>query len=197
MHMRADVTKVPSLFLFPLFQTISLLYVPVRSNNRLLSRQVMHASESLLSNNALVSELLHLLVRQFSEVESVGMESTQYRQYIVQIIRLLWNDSRCSQTVIDMKNEPEVIQLFVQTLISSFSKLTDDAFAAIPEIKDLQSLMLQPDFASLDPKERDEKQLRLTQLERNVRFSFDLTTDTLLLLLDAAEPWGVGFSMGF
>ena len=151
----------------------------------------MHASESLLSNNALVSELLHLLVRQFSEVESVGMESTQYRQYIVQIIRLLWNDPRCSQTVIDMKNEPEVIQLFVQTLISSFSKLTDDAFAAIPEIKSLQSLMLQPDFMQLDPKERDEKQLRLTQLEQNVRFSFDLTTDTLLLLLDAAEPWGV------
>lgn len=190
--MRADVTKVYFSLFSPSFQTISLLYVPVQSNNRLLSRQVMHASESLLSNNALVSELLHLLVRQFSEVESVGMESTQYRQYIVQIIRLLWNDSRCSQTVIDMKNEPEVIQLFVQTLISSFSKLTDDAFAAIPEIKSLQSLMLQPDFASLDPKERDEKQLRLTQLERNVRFSFDLTTDTLLLLLDAAEPWGVG-----
>ena len=46
--------------------------------------------------------------------------------------------------------------------------------------------------AKLEEKERDEKQLRLTQLERSVRFSFDLTHETLQLLLDAAKPWGVG-----
>ena len=52
--------------------------------------------------------------------------------------------------------------------------------------------MLAPEFAKLEEKERDEKQLRLTQLERSVRFSFDLTHETLQLLLDAAKPWGVG-----
>lgn len=165
--------------------------MPEKSKKSLLSKQVLRASESLLSDNALVSQLLHLLVRQFSEVESVGMESTQYRKYIIEIMRYFWNDKRCSKTVIDMRNEPEVIQSFVQTLISSFSRLTDDAFAAIPEIKSLQSFMLQPEFASLSENEKDEKQLRLTQLERSVRFSFDLTNETLLLLLDAAKPWGV------
>ena len=116
--------------------------MPEKSKKSLLSKQALRASESLLSDNALVSQLLHLLVRQFSEVESVGMESTQYRKYIIEIMRYFWNDKRCSKTVIDMRNEPEVIQSFVQTLISSFSRLTDDAFAAIPEIKSLQSLTL-------------------------------------------------------
>ena len=107
------------------------------------------------------------------------------------IIRFLWNDPRCQATVIGMKAEPETVQNFAQALIVSFSKLTDDALNAIPQIKSLIQEMLQPEFAKLSEKDRDDKQLHLSQLEQGVRYNFDLTYETLLLLLDAARPWGV------
>lgn len=157
-----------------------------------LGRQALHASEILLNDAHSISRLLYLLVQLFSDVQSVGMESTQYRKYILSVLCVLWHDPRSSDVVVRMKKDAAVVQRFAQALIVSFSKLTDDAFAAIPEIKALTAQMLEPEFAKLEEKERDEKQLRLTQLERSVRFSFDLTHETLQLLLDAAKPWGVG-----
>ena len=134
---------------------------------------------------------MHSLVRLFSDVQRIGLESSEYRKYIMTIIRFLRNDPRCQATVIGMKAEPETVQNFAQALIVSFSKLTDDALNAIPQIKSLIQEMLQPEFAKLNEKDRDDKQLHLSQLEQGVRYNFDLTYETLLLLLDAARPWGV------
>ena len=70
----------------------------------------------------------------------------------------MWNDPRCQSTVIGMKAETETVQNFAQALIVSFSKLTDDAFSMLPQIKDLIKEMLQPEFSKLEEKERDDKQ---------------------------------------
>ena len=110
-------------------------------------------------------------------------------------MRFMWNDPRCQSTVIGMKAETETVQNFAQALIVSFSKLTDDAFSMLPQIKDLIKEMLQPEFSKLEEKERDDKQLHLTQMKRSVQYNFDLTYETLLLLLDAARPWGVAIQL--
>lgn len=171
------------------------MFLPEEQSSFSLGRQSLHASEILLNDAQRISRLLFLLVQLFSDVQSVGMESTQYRKYILSVLCVLWHDPRSTDVVVQMKTHVLVVQRFAQALIVSFSKLTDDAFAAIPEIKSLTAQMLAPEFAKLEEKERDEKQLRLTQLERSVRFSFDLTHETLQLLLDAAKPWGVGVSL--
>ena len=139
----------------------------------------------------MIVSLLHSLIQLFSDVQRIGLESSQYRKYIMTTIRFMWNDPRCQSTVIGMKSETETVQNFAQALIVSFSKLTDDAFSMLPQIKDLIREMLQPEFRTLEEKERDDKQLHLTQMKRSVQYNFDLTYETLLLLLDAARPWGV------
>ena len=55
--------------------------------------------------------------------------------------------------------------------------------------------MLTPEFSRLEESDRESKQLRLSQLEQSVRFSFDLVDETLELLLQAAEPWKVSFKL--
>lgn len=162
------------------------------NEDRSLAHTNLRASETLLGDNTLVEHLLHSLIRLFSDVQRIGMESSEYRKYIMTIIRFLWNDTRCQSIVIDIKQDEDIVQNFAQGLINSFSKLTDDALAMIPQIKEAIHEMLQPSFSKLDEKERDDKQLRLSQMENNVRYNFDLTYETLLLLLDAAKPWGVG-----
>lgn len=180
-HLRSDLVK-----------SIFSVFLPSKPReDRFLSNTPLKASEVLFSDSIAINKLLHILIRLFTEVEKVGLESSQYRKYCVAIIRLLWDNSRCAETVQNMVNEKEVILQFAQSLIVSFSKLTDDAFAAIPEIKQLTAEMLTPEFARLEEADRESKQLRLSQLERSVQFSFDLTDETLELLIRAAEPWKV------
>lgn len=190
-HTKADIAKVV-LIQYIYEQCIQSVYLPEQADSKhLLSRTNPHASEVLLTDNSLVVSLLHSLIQLFSDVQRIGLESSQYRKYIMTIIRFMWNDPRCQNTVIGMKVETETVQNFAQALIVSFSKLTDDAFSMLPQIKDLIREMLQPEFSKLEEKERDDKQLHLTQMRRSVQYNFDLTYETLLLLLDAARPWGV------
>lgn len=180
-HLKADIVKA-----------IYSVYLPSKPDEqRSLAQVPMKASDVLFSDIESIKSLLHILIQLFTEVEKVGIESSQYRKYIIAIIRLLWDNQHCAQTVQNMKNEEVVIMKFAQSLIASFSKLTDDAFAAIPEIKQLTAEMLTPEFSRLEETERDSKQLRLEQLEQSARFSFDLTDETLELLIRAAEPWRV------
>ena len=174
-------------------KVIKNMYLPEQTeSNFSLAQTNPHASEVLLGDSNLISELIHSLIRLFSDVQRIGMESSQYRKYIITIIRFMWNNPLCQNIVINMKNEQDVVQNFAQGLINSFSKLTDDALNLIPQIKDTVALMLTPEFSHMTENERDEKQLSLSQMENNVRYNFDLTYETLLLLLDAAKPWGVG-----
>ena len=184
-HLRADLIK-----------SLYSVYLPSKPDDaHFLSSQPIKASDILLGDSQQINFLLHILIQLFAEVEKVGLESSQYRKYIIAIIRILWNDSRCVETVQNMVKEHEILLEFAKSLITSFSKLTDDAFAAIPEIKQLTAEMLTPEFSRLEESDRESKQLRLSQLEQSVRFSFDLVDETLELLLQAAEPWKVYFKL--
>lgn len=184
-HLKAD-----------LIHAVYSVFTPAKvDEERALARQPMRASDVLFGDIDSIKVLLHILIQLFADVEKVGIESSRYRKYIVGIIRLLWDNPHCAQTVQELKNEESTVMMFAQSLIASFSKLTDDAFTAIPEIKALTAEMLTPEFAQLEESERDSKQLRLSQLETSVQFSFDLTDETLELLLRAAQPWKVGVSL--
>lgn len=184
-HLKAD-----------LIHAVYAVFTPAKvDEERSLARQPLRASDVLFGDIDSIKILLHILIQLFAEVEKVGIESSRYRKYIVGIIRLLWDNPHCAQTVQELKNEENTVMVFAQSLIASFSKLTDDAFAAIPEIKALTAEMLTPEYARLEESERDSKQLRLSQLETSVQFSFDLTDETLELLIRAAAPWKVGMPL--
>ena len=66
-----------------------------------------------------------------------------------------------------------------------------ETFSSIPKIKAIYKEITTEAFMNSPSEQQDDKLLELKRMENNVKSSFLLANETLLLFKDAAEEWHV------
>ena len=143
------------------------------------------------------------LIAIYGSVGEVGDSSISYRCKIARFLREIWTMKGYHEDITNIeenrvcifsgrtKTPQSSIINFAHGLISIFSSLIAETFSSIPKIKAIYKEITTEAFMNSPSEQQDDKLLELKRMENNVKSSFLLANETLLLFKDAAEEWHV------